>query len=414
MAPGLTEGEMESVRQAVASSRDEPPQAVMAAALVQPQPDQLHETSARVPIGAELRIVEWQNEIIVRGAYPYTYHVPDATLRELRARYHLDDVVKEGSTEFEQILLLREWVHTRWRHGWSKAPSRNAIELLRAAEEGSEFSCGYYATTLVQCLLALGFVARPIGIAKAATEWMAADEGNVGHAVMEVWSHQFHKWVLLDPDANVHYERDGVPLSALEIHMVWVERRWEQIRMLQGPTPFRMTDRAGAGFCVNRNVDDHWASIWTFTRHQIGDYFAHLILPLRNTQHSGEEPGPTLEWVDELTAPQLVRYGTPADASIAWTSASADFEWTVDQVHIGLRVVAEEWPSNRAVLQVSLEHSTPNLAKLLVRTHTEPWRETESNFLWELRPGKNQIMAKPVNAFGRDGHISRVLLRYHP
>jgi hypothetical protein len=57
----------------------------------------------------------------------------------------------------------------------------------------------------------------------------------------------------------------------------------------------------------------------------------------------------------------------------------------------------------------------PNLDKLLVRTvHTEPWHETEPEFPWRLEPGRNQIMAKGVNAFGREGHISRVLLRYHP
>ena len=72
---------------------------------------------------------------------------------------------------------------------------------------------------------------------------MDANEGNIGHSVVEVWSHQFHKWVLLDPDLNVHYQRGGVPLSALEIHRAWVTRRWDEVRLEQGPTPFRVTGR---------------------------------------------------------------------------------------------------------------------------------------------------------------------------
>jgi hypothetical protein len=403
----------QTARPAPATPR--PPRPAAARAAVTEHPIYAGDAPGASPIGAELRIVEWQNELIVRGAYPFTYHSPDPVLRELRERYRLDGVVGGARTEFEQMLLIREWVHTRWRHGWSTPPSRSALDLLAAAEAGSEFACGYYATTLVQCLLALGFVARLVSISKTATEWMADEEGNIGHAEMEVWSHQFHKWVLLDADLNCHYERDGVPLSALEIHRAWVERRWDQIRMVQGPTPFRMTDRSSCGFCVGRSVDDHWGAIWTFTRHQVGDYFAHLMLPLRNTQHLTEEAGPTLEWVDELTPPRLVRYGTPAEHdAIVWTSSAADFEWTVDQVQIGLRADPQEWAAGRAVLRVDLDHSTPNLAKLLVRLDTEVWQETGTGFRWPLRPGRNQIMAKPVNAFGCEGHTSRVLLRYHP
>src|SRR5262249_7335091 len=134
-----------------------------------------------------------------------------------------------------------------------------------------------------------------------------------------------------------------------------------------------------------------------------------------NTQHLTEEAGQTLEWVDELTPPRLVRYGTPAEpGAIVWTSSAADFEWTVDQVQIGLRADPQEWAAGRAVLRVDLDHSTPNLARLLVRLDTGAWQETGPAFRWPLRPGRNQIMAKPVNAFGREGHTSRVLLRYHP
>jgi hypothetical protein len=31
---------------------------------------------------------------------------------------------------------------------------------------------------------------------------------------------------------------------------------------------------------------------------------------------------------------------------------------------------------------------------------------------FSVHPGKSQVMAKGVNAFGREGHTSRILLRY--
>jgi len=364
-------------------------------------------------LAPELRIVEWQNEWIVRGSYPFRYQAPDEMLGELRERYHLDDVIAPGRTEFAQMCLLREWVRTRWDHGWSRnPPPRNALEILRAAEQGSDFNCGYYSLVMMQCLLALGFVARQVGISKASAEWMAHDEGNIGHSICEAWSHQYHKWVLLDADLNIHYERNGLPLSMLEIHRAWVTRRWDAVRVVEGPTSFKITTKPESGFCVGRDLDDHHEAIWVFTRYRVGDYYAHIGFTMRNTQHSSTEPLPTLQWTDEWTPPKLISANRLNDA--IWTANEHDLYWTVDQVQINLRADKDAWEKGQAVLHVSLDHSMPNLAKLLVRLDSEPWRETQPEFTWHLHPGKNQIMAKCVNAFGREGHTSRILLRYHP
>ena len=86
---------------------------------------------------------------------------------------------------------------------------------------------------------------------------------------------------------------------------------------------------------------------------------------------------------------------------------------TVDQVQINLRADLAASEQEEAVLQVNLEHSMPILDRLLVRIDHETWHETEPDFTGRLKPGKNEIMAKGANAFGREGHISRILLRTH-
>lgn len=355
-------------------------------------------------IGAELRIVEWQNEWIVKGAHPFVYQAPDDMLKELRRRYALDKVVQAGRTEFDQMLLLLEWVHTRWKHGSSLTPpARNALDILRAAEQGGDFMCGWYSVTLMQCLLALGFVARTASIAKTATEWMAHDERGIGHSITEVWSHQFRKWIMLDPDYNVHYERDGVPLSALDIHRAWAGRRWNEVRMIEGPTPFRLSDR--------RSFEEFKPSLWTAFRHNLGDWYADVGVLMGNTQHSSSASPQVLRWMDEWTPPNIVDRNDPTNAS--FTGNEHDMYWTVDQVQIDLTADPAVWQQGEALLHVSLVHSMPNIAGLFVRLGEEAWRETGPDFSWKLRPGKNQIMAKAVNAFGREGHTSRVVLRYH-
>ena len=204
-------------------------------------------------IAAELRIVEWQNEPLVlspysqlgvggrdlsygnldgdsrilpehrkpgaAGAAAVSVAEDDAALAEqadllhtLRAEYPLDEVIAPGQSEWEQMLLLREWVHMRFRHGWHHPePPVNALTVLKAAAEGFDCNCGYYALTLRQCFEALGFVARAVSIGKADTEWSSADEGNTGHSVMEVWSHQWSKWVMLDADLNVRHPPSPPP-----------------------------------------------------------------------------------------------------------------------------------------------------------------------------------------------------------
>ena len=352
--------------------------------------------------------MEWQNEWIVKGAFPFAYQAPDDMLTELRRRYELDEVAQAGRTEFEQMLLLLEWVHTRWKHGSNLAPpARNALEILRAAEQGGDFMCGWYSVTLMQCLLALGFVARTVSIAKTATEWMAHDERGIGHSITEVWSHQFHKWIMLDPDYNVYYERDGAIACPLAR---WISighgsaRRWNEVRMMEGPTPFRLSDR--------RNFDEFKPSLWTAFRHNIGDWYADVGVLMGNTQHSSTDSLQVLRWMDEWTPPNIVDRNHPTSAS--FTSNEHDMYWTVDQVQINLKADETAWQQEEALLHVSLEHSMPNIASLLVRLGEEAWRKTEADFSWKLRPGKNQIMAKAVNAFGREGHTSRIVLRYHP
>jgi hypothetical protein len=365
-------------------------------------------------IAPELRIIESQNERIVRGAYSFRYQAPDTMLAELRQRYRLDEVIAGGQTEFDQILLLREWVHTRWKHGWTRVPEpRNAMEILAAVEQGKDFNCGYFAVTLMQCLLALGFVARNLSICKLESEWMSDDEGNIGHSIVEFWSHDYHKWILLDPDLNVHYERDSVPLSVLEIHEAWVSRRWDEVTMVTGPTPFRVTDKADSGAATTFiNQDNQDAEFQIFGWHDVGDYYTHIVLPLHNTQHSSREHAGTLEWIDPWTPPRLIAYNRVNGSD--FTSNVQDLYWTMDQVQIGLKVDQAAWERRKAVLEVTLEDSMPNLDKLLVRLDDEPWRETVPEFVWSLRPGKNQIMAKGVNSFGREGHVSRILLRFNP
>ena len=65
-------------------------------------------------------------------------------------------------------------------------------------------------------LNSFGYVARRLGCGPGLKD----DGGH--HGVNEVWVNKFSKWVLIDAKYDAHFEKDGVPLSALEIRdEVW-------------------------------------------------------------------------------------------------------------------------------------------------------------------------------------------------
>jgi hypothetical protein len=161
--------------------------------------------------------------ILLNGDFPQDDVLPvryqplaDPLLEQLASREHLRDVVAGAPRQLDQIQRLRDWVNAQWPDGNpSPYPPWNALTVLdwiRAGKTGG--FCGQYAQVFLQSLAALGFTARYVEI--------GSRDNPYAHYVTEVWSNEFDKWVVMDPDFNGYFERDGVPLSALEIHDAFV------------------------------------------------------------------------------------------------------------------------------------------------------------------------------------------------
>ncbi len=113
--------------------------------------------------------------------------------------------------KLEDYILMREYLRDLFPHGTSSKNylNTNLIEMLNAAEKGEKFLCGQISKMLCQMIMASGTHARVVGISNA--------KGS-GHVVVEYWSKDLDKWVLLDPDYNVHYtSSDSIPLNGLEL-----------------------------------------------------------------------------------------------------------------------------------------------------------------------------------------------------
>ena len=55
------------------------------------------------------------------------------------------------------------------------------------------------------------------------------------HGINEIWSNKFHKWFLSDAKYNHHFEKDGIPLSALEIRDEYLKNKAADVVLVKGP-----------------------------------------------------------------------------------------------------------------------------------------------------------------------------------
>ncbi len=136
-------------------------------------------------------------------------------LKRLRREYNLDSLVKDAGSDFEKVTRIQSWVQSRWKHDGETVPEQSdALYILREAEKGRRFRCVEYSIVTTQCLSALGFKVRGLGLM---TRDISEVKWGGGHAVNEVYLPDSKKWVFMDPQYDVMTMHQGVPLNAVEL-----------------------------------------------------------------------------------------------------------------------------------------------------------------------------------------------------
>lgn len=135
------------------------------------------------------------------------------------------DIIPAGARErgslLERVRALSTWLSTSWEHTDSDRASLytpwDAETILawgsrRVGHDGRIpiTMCVHYAVAFVTCCQALGIQAR---CAVFASDINTFD----GHFTAEVWFEDLGKWVFVDPNSDLLFCRDGVPMSISEI-----------------------------------------------------------------------------------------------------------------------------------------------------------------------------------------------------
>ncbi len=333
-----------------------------------------------------LNVTDSNNDHLVRSSYPFAHQSKDEPRLEiLRERYQLDKVVAGATSEFDTFLLLKRWVRDQWEDGWNRGelqwvPPWDALVVLDlASRQMSLGMCTHYASTFVQCCLALGLQAR-VCITTA-------------HCVAEIWSKEYRKWVMMDPGCDAddtrkatrHFERSGVPMSAVDLHHAYVEKDFEDIVEICDPAPISGT--------MEENVSRYY-QFCTTTRNN----FLTSLYP-EETEHGAVS----------YTYDGHIWYGSetmPLPQFSKTSRRDGDFDWSLNQTHISLQQGSE--PNAVTVL---LDTVTPNFDTYMLKIDDGRWKKSKERFVWKLAPGENTLQVKSRNSFGVDGIESSLVIR---
>ena len=159
---------------------------------------------------------------IIRGKYAFRFENYGSPKIEW-LRQHISTVVADSDNQWGKYIAIGRWIREQIPFKDPVMKSRwDAQIILQAVWKDSTigFMCDAYAATYVSACISVGLNARMMHLLSV--------EGN-GHYATEIWSHDYNKWIFMDPLYGCYFVRDGIPLSTVELHNLWKNKRSEDV-----------------------------------------------------------------------------------------------------------------------------------------------------------------------------------------
>lgn len=336
--------------------------------------------------------IEMDNPPAVRPLYPFQpLRYDDALLRELRTRYELEKVIAPGRDEWEKQCLLKHWVHQRIPNGTPTQPGGSALEVLDNCARGARYWCSYYALTYMQCAQALGWTSRKLGIDRL------NDRNGLGsrhHGVAEVWSNQFRKWIVIDCQSDLHYEKDGTPLSSWEIRGEWLRNKGADVKHVVGAPITRELKNPAVCWWDLKQEDETALYFWIYYADSAKDWEEELPTRFIFPQDSANA-GRT--WYQGGSGRESLHWGYEKKLFLSSQNPAA-FAWTVGLIE------AKVTGAQQQSLMLTLDSYCPNLIAYEANLDGAGWKKVQTMPLsWPLHTGPNTLRLRTLSAGAIDG-----------
>ncbi|MEN8230644.1 MAG: transglutaminase domain-containing protein [Bacteroidota bacterium] len=371
-------------------------------------------------ISEGISVVELINKPKRSSSFDFEYEHPQhPELKELRKRYGLDEVVKGYTSEFEKMLKLMNWVASQWH--WhllepnEKMVAWDALDILKTDENG-EIAGGYclhYAIVCMQALQSFGFHSRIVNANYAV--WG-------GHELTEVWSNEFGKWILLDPNFDTYFadKETGIPLNALELHQLFLEEyypgeaidrdNWSREdfvnRVESKRVPQSIVCMVGGGAQGGTLTEYEWYKPVAELFPYCGGYgflsTGYFRLLPRNNFLSKPSPMPvnhgrTVHW-GWTGYYSWYDHQTPRAQEFAqFTNRPNDLYWNLNEVDFSASLKA------RDKLLITWTTNSPNFDRYELNINGTVKTLKENHYLLDLVPGRNHLKIQVVDGMNNRG-----------
>ena len=312
-------------------------------------------------------------------------------VNQLRERYGLDEIVKDESDEWRQILLLRHWIKSKIKiENDHPTPTRgDTFAILDAALQGGGFHCAHFSIVQQGVLNSFGYVTRRLGCGPG-----LIDKGG-HHGVNEVWVNSFCKWVIIDAKYDLHFEKNGLPLSALEIRDAIWKDGGKSVDRCFGLEGKHETDQYPEDFGPSAETY-RWCS-WENTNNRFtafpatGNSVTFMLnddIFRSNTWYRDGKP----HWA----------YHTPY---LITTTRRDWIEWTPNVIRSNIELKED-------YADVSLFSFTPNFSRYQMSRDRATWIDCDERIQLPLEKTINRFAFRTVNLFGVTGPVHRVKIAW--
>lgn len=319
-----------------------------------------------------------------------------AKFSALKKRYSLDTIFHGEKGELKRILLLRHWIHHTMKiddYG-PYAGNGSAESTLDEALRGHGFHCGYFSSVQNAILNAYGYVTRSIlADTGEPVDYMV---GGGHHALNEVWLNSYNKWFLCDAKYDYHFEKNGIPLSALEVRAEYLKNKAADIDLVKG------TERSIAHGMPEYNIPtrEDLARVYTWISwYKDNDRYTHWPDNSADIIIYRDEYAKTHTWLWD--GKPLWAYDTQY---LHWVTDKTKIEWTPNVISSSAAITGNK-------IKIKLQSTTPNLLSYQLKDMaSRQWKDIADTIESELKNKKHEWVFRVTNIAGVSGQEHKIVI----
>lgn len=322
----------------------------------------------------------------------------------LKKKYQLDTVLKGETDEFKRQSLLRNWIRSVVQIADFEARypgGDHAENILDEALKGQGYHCGHYMIVQNAVMNAYGYVTRCLGAGPGVKD---GPDGH--HGINEIWSNKFQKWYLSDAKYNHHFEKDGVPLSAIEIREEYLKNKVADVVLVKGPDRTQIE---------SDGVLDKTGKIKDVTKERFAQTYTWIEWEKFNDRYMNWPDAKAKSSVLNMYADDYFNKNTWIwDGKPHWAYSKPEhlirvsdrnaIEWTPNTIASDVRIEDN-------VAHIQLDSETPNLKTYQMRRNPDGgWKDIDASVRMEIEGEKEELTFRVINLAGVAGPEHKIVI----